>query len=258
MSQIRDRDTARDVLLKAKAILVDLDGCFLAGDRTLAPGARDLFQRAGDRIAVVSNNSTHLPETMAVLLKRLRAPLPASRIFLAGTVAVDRLAEARPEARTMFLALPPIVERGRERGLNPVTRDAEAVLLCRDLKLTYDKVASVIRAVHRGAELWVANPDITRPDSEGVPVLDTGALLGLIRQAVPNLQAEIVGKPRAGLFNAALDALDCAPENAVMVGNSPLTSGVGAAELGLPFILIGRHPDAIASDLAALLPEPVK
>ena len=42
-------------------------------------------------------------------------------------------------------------------------------------------------------------------------------------------------------------------ESAVMIGDNPATDGAGASALGIPFILVGRHRDALARDIAGLL-----
>lgn len=49
------------------AILCDLDGCLISGDRVL-PGAGALLDLAGDRLVILSNNSTDTPATLSLRL----------------------------------------------------------------------------------------------------------------------------------------------------------------------------------------------
>ena len=238
-----------------RAVLVDLDGCFLAGDR-LAPGALELAAIAGDKLAVVSNNSTDDPAQMAAALARLGAALPPARVFLAGATAVERLAAARPGARTLVLATAPIRELAAARGLRPADADAEVVLVCRDLDFAYPCFERAVRALHGGAELWVANPDHTHPDADGVPVPETGAFLAMLTASVAPRRMTVVGKPEPPLFESALAACGAAPTDAVMIGDNPATDGAGAAALGIPFLQIGRLPGARAADLRRLLQLP--
>src|SRR5262245_42331458 len=80
-------------------VLCDLDSCLIAGDVVLA-GARELLARAGDRLWIVSNNSTDTPATLAARLERLGLSVREDRIVLAGATAVEHLAQRNPGART--------------------------------------------------------------------------------------------------------------------------------------------------------------
>ena len=245
----------RAYLAGRRAVLVDLDGCFLAGDR-LAPGALALTAVASDRLAVVSNNSTDDPAPMAAALARLGAPVPAQRVFLAGAAAVERLAAARPGAGTLVLAMEPIRGLAAARGLRLTDTDPEIVLVCRDLEFAYPRFERAVRALHGGAGLWVANPDLTHPDADGAPVPETGAFLAMLTACVTPRRTTVVGKPEPALFEAALAACGAAPADAVMIGDNPATDGAGAGALGIPFLQIGRLPGARAADLRGLLELP--
>src|SRR5262249_34599614 len=73
-----------------RSFLCDLDGCLIAGDTVLA-GARELLARAGERLWIVSNNSTETPATLAARLERLGLPVRPDRILLAGATAIEYL-----------------------------------------------------------------------------------------------------------------------------------------------------------------------
>lgn len=243
-----------NALARAKGILIDLDGCFLEG-AVLAPGAGELFERFGERIAFVSNNSSHTPEEMAAELAVCGVKVPASRVFLAGAQAVSWLATHRGTLRTFALASRSIRHLARKQGLNLTLGDPEIVLVCRDVELTYDRLATAVAALQEGAELIVANPDLTHPGVAGVPVPETGMLLAALRAAVPSAPAIVIGKPRVTMFAAALRRLGVKPEEAVMIGDNPSTDGAGAAALGIPFVLVGRHREAMVRDFGGLLME---
>src|SRR5580700_7839637 len=81
-----------------RGLLCDLDGCLLVGGKPL-PGARELVAYAGNRLIIVSNNSTDTPATLAAKLARLNVPVAPERIVLAGATAVEYLAGTAPGAR---------------------------------------------------------------------------------------------------------------------------------------------------------------
>lgn len=239
-------------LARAKGILIDLDGSFLDG-AALAPGALELYESHADRIAFVSNNSSHTPEEMSAELAVLGVKVPAARIFLAGAQAVTWLATHRGTARIFALASRSIRHLARKQGLNLTLEEPEIVLLCRDIELSYERLGIAVSALQEGAELVAANPDLTHPGANGVPVPETGMLLASLRAAVPSAAPIIVGKPRVTMFAAALRSLGCTPEDAVMIGDNPSTDGAGASALGIPFVLVGRRREALARDIAGLL-----
>ena len=235
-----------------KSILVDVDGCFLNGDSP-TPGAYDLASLAGDRLILVSNNSTDTPTTMAARLRAFGLDFTEQRIVLAGAAMVDVVATAVPRARVLILGNAEICGYAAAAGLSPVDRDPDAVMLCRDLTLTYPRLQAAIHAVAGGVPLYVANPDASHPGADGKPVPETGVLLAAIQAAVPTVEPIIVGKPELTLFEIALGRFGVAASDAVMIGDNPDTDGRGAARMGMAALMIGDKPDSCAEDLAALL-----
>ncbi len=231
------------------AILCDIDGCLLAGETVLA-GARELVARFGARLVAVSNNSTDTPHTLGARLARLGLPIPADRIVLAGVTAVDRIAASSPGARLALCGTGHLAAYARTQGLRLVERDADIVLLTRDVDFTYGRLERVVGLLRSGSRLVVANIDATHPAADGGLVPETGALLGAITTCLPGLTYEVVGKPEAPLFDIALGKARVRPDRAILIGDNPATDGAGAHRIGMAFAAIGRGG---ARDIAELL-----
>ncbi|WP_156022462.1 HAD-IIA family hydrolase [Sphingobium indicum] len=224
----------------AAAIFLDWDGCVMIGN-TLIPAARTLLERHADRVVILSNNSTHLPEDFTRILKQANVHIPPDRIILAGAEAV-RLAMQARQARIMLLGSTRIKAYARHMGLTLVRDEPDHILLMRDARFTYAKLCRAANALQRGAKLIVANVDTTHPGLDGHIVPETGAMLAALLACVRDVSMVTVGKPGPLLFARACEVAGVAAHQAVMIGDNPETDGKGATDYGIYPLLIG--PDA--------------
>jgi 4-nitrophenyl phosphatase len=240
-----------EAVASARAVLLDWDGCIALGDR-LQPAALRFMASRLDRVAVVSNNTTMLPEDFAAILHRAGLALPLDRIVLAGTEALARAVEIGPR-RVMVLGDTRMRAYGRRLGLNIVREDADLVVLLRDTRFSYARLERAANALIRGADLVVANPDLVHPGPGGRVTPETGALLAALTActAGAGLRQEVVGKPSERLFRRALSVLGVQGEEAVMIGDNPATDLAGAAAIGARGILIGPRSGLGFDELAA-------
>ncbi len=237
----------QDLIARAQGILLDWDGC-VAVDNHILPGARRFIGQYPDRIAILTNNSTHLPEDIAALLADISIHIPTERIITAGVEAV-RWAVAQGHDRTMLLGSKRLRGFAREQGLDLVNEQAELVLLMRDTRFTYRKLERAVNMIRNGARFAVANADLTHPGIGNRIVPETGALLAVIQACVPDATPMMIGKPAPLLFQRALAVLGITPDEAVMVGDNPETDIAGARALGMASILIGGDEGAELGDL---------
>jgi 4-nitrophenyl phosphatase len=243
-------------LAQADGILLDWDGCVAVGNRPSQAAVR--FMRANrERVAIVSNNSTHRAEDFAQILAREGVTIPPRRILLAGAEALSRAQEARA-ARVMIIGDSRMKALARNKGLNLVNDEAGLVVLLRDPRFTYAKLERAANTLRAGARLIVSNPDLIHPSAKGRVVPETGALLAAITAclgALP-LEMEVVGKPSPQLFDKACQALGVSPRQAVMIGDNPATDGAGAEALGLPWVMVGGESKLTFDHLLPSRPEP--
>ncbi|MHB1123068.1 MAG: HAD-IIA family hydrolase [Ramlibacter sp.] len=225
-------------------VVADLDGCLAADQRPL-PGAVELLQRSAGKLVVASNNSTHSAARLAVVLARNGLPVPAGRLVLAGELAVQAVARQYPGGRVMLLGTDAIAEVARGAGLQLVEQAPQVVLLTRAPTLRLAQLEAAVAALHAGAALVVANPDLSHPGADGVPRIETGALLALLRCALPQLPALVVGKPESVMFRAALALGEASPERAVMIGDNAVTDIAGAQAAGMHAIHLATAAAAV-------------
>jgi HAD superfamily hydrolase (TIGR01450 family) len=229
----------RQQLEAAKGILLDWDGC-VAVDNRLLCAARRLIARFADRVAIVSNNSTHVPIDICAILAKQGLAVPEERILLAGAESIRNVSSSGGK-RVMLLGSPKIRQFARQQGIQLVRENPDLVVLTRDVRFTYAKLERAANALQGGARLVVANVDRTHPGKGGCLVPETGALLAALLACVTQARdrMQMIGKPAPILFERACERLSVRPEEAVMIGDNPETDGEGARRAGIPAILVG-------------------
>lgn len=237
---------------KKAAVMADLDGCLIAEGRLL-PHAADLFARCGDRLWIVSNNSTDTADTLSARLGLMGFPVRASRIVLAGEETVRRVALDRPGQRIAVYAAEPLCALARQLGLITDRAAPDAAILARDPAFTFACLTRLTAQVARGLPLVATNPDASHPDGNGHPVPETGALLAALAAALPGLAIRTMGKPAPDLLHLALARAGVAPRDAVFIGDTPDTDGITARSVGVDFVLL-RRPGALATKAPEVQP----
>lgn len=239
----RDCETLRRIE-KANGILVDWDGCVAFGDVPTQWGLA-LLARHREKVAILSNNSTHLPDDFAAILGGYGLSFPSRRIVLAGAEALRRTAELKHKS-VQVLACPRMQHYARDvLGIPLVEQDGDCVVLLRDTGFSYRRLEAAANALRRGASLIVANPDFTHPGSGGSVVPETGALFAALKSCVDmsKVNIEVIGKPSPELFFEACMALGTAPQDSIMIGDNPQTDIEGARRAGLEAILVKSESD---------------
>lgn len=220
-----------------QAILCDLDGCLISGGMAL-PGVPAFCHLMGKRLWIVSNNSTDSPASLGARLRDLGLQVADERLILAGAEAVRALSQRSPETPVALFASQSLVAYAERLGLEISEQEPGTVLLCRDVSFDYAALQRILSLLEAGAELVVANPDVSHPSLTGPPVPETGALLAAIRSIRPRQRFQVIGKPEPHLFTIAMERAGTTADRSVMIGDSVTTDGAGAYALGIHFLQV--------------------
>ncbi len=231
----------RQVIGRAKGVLLDWDGC-IAIENQILPRAGDLIAMHCDKVAIVSNNSTHLPADFVDFLSAQGIDFAPERVFLAGAAALQAMA-CDKDARVLLLSVPRMHDYAHELGVVLDNRNPNVVLIMRDSSFSYPKLELAANALKAGARLIAANADLSHPGSDNRIVPETGALLAALLACSnnPEMSWQLIGKPGPLLFSQACETIGIAASDAVMIGDNPQTDGEGAANAGIQSILVGRN-----------------
>lgn len=225
--------------LDAKGYLIDMDGTLISG-RTVLPGARPLLEAVAGRYVLVSNNAEHTPNQLSRLLHAIGLNIASERIVLAGTAAIDCIAETFPGASLMLVGSRALKIYASRKGLRLEGARPDIVLIARDRHFSYRKLATAAKALSEGAAFYVAAPDLSHPGLNGEPVPETGALAAAILACAGPRDYTVIGKPEKILFEMACTTLGIEFADAVMIGDNPKTDGLGAHRLGMRFHHVQR------------------
>ena len=213
-----------------RGVLLDLAGVLYDGDRAIdgAIGAVARLTKAGLPIRFVTN-STRAPRR--VLLQRLAGmgfTIDADQLFTPARAACDLLIRSgraphlliHPDLAEDFADLP---ELGPEKSV--VVGDAAG-------HFTYDAMNAAFRALTDGADLLALAANRSFRDSDGGLSIDVGAFVAALEYA-DDQSALVLGKPSPAFFKAALDSMEVAAPDAVMIGDDAEADVAGALDAGL-------------------------
>jgi len=223
------------------AFLLDMDGVLYHGERPL-PAALRFMEALADRPhAFLTNNPILPPQQVADKLERMGFRRPDTRLIVTSAEATADWLHRQKQgfryfavgAEGLHLALR---QKGREERQN-----ADFVVIGEGPGLDFETLTTGINLIlKQGARLVVTNPDINVDASiDGEHrILPGGGALVAPFAAATGQQPVIIGKPEPLLYRMALERLDCAPENCLMIGDRPDTDIAGAARLGMPTALV--------------------
>lgn len=224
----------------AKIVLCDLDGC-LVSEGSAFPDTTDFVVACGDRLWIVSNNSTHTAATLCDELAVLGLKITEDRILLAGEQTLVLLAARHPKARLALYGSDCLRERAQALGLRLEDDRPDIILLCRDVRFALSDLDRLTAQIMRGGVFWVANTDRTHPGLDGSQKAETGALLAAVSAVLGPVSFESIGKPNPHLARIALDTMGIEAQDAVFIGDRVDTDGALAQASDLPFLHVVRR-----------------
>jgi HAD superfamily hydrolase (TIGR01458 family) len=239
------------------AILLDIDGVLHVSGEPVPGGAEAVraLREEGHGLRFVTNNTTRARARLAEELRDLGIDLEPGDVSTTPIAAAKRLAGKRVLALTMDA-----VKEDLAREVELVEEGADVVLLggADETDETgrvfgYESLNRAFASLEDGARLVCLHKNRWWQTSGG-PLLDAGAFVAGLEYAA-GVEAEVVGKPSRGYFEAALEELGASPRDAVMVGDDVEADVGGAQAAGLRGILVrtGKFRD---ETLAAADPPP--
>lgn len=256
-------------LKKIKALLIDIDGTLLSGDKPL-PGMVEFFNFLNQHsinYLILSNNSTKTPYAYYQKITSLGGEIQPDNILTSAGVTVQIMKEKYTGKNVYLIGEDGLREALEKEGyqiIKNVTQKADFVVVGGDHYLTYEKLKYASLHLQAGAHFIGTNPDVLVPSVEGL-IPECGVNIAAL-EAASGRKAIVIGKPNPLMFQSALKQLGNNPSETAMIGDRLETDIFGGLQAGLNTILVetgvdnhqsvirkGITPDLVVNDLINLI-----
>jgi len=241
-------------------VLLDLGGVVYVGDRVL-PGALEALDRlraAGVALRFMTNTTRRPLGRLTADLAAMGLEVPEGSVL---TPAILARAHLEAEGLAPHLLVDPSLEEDFA-GL-PAAGPRAVVIGDAGERFTYARLNAAYRELEHGAVFLALAANRNFLDADGELSLDAGPFVRALEYA-SGREATLLGKPAPAFFARAVEALGCAPGEAVMIGDDAEADVAGAMAAGLSGVLVrtGKYragqerayeprPTHVADDLPA-------
>lgn len=220
-------------MARIKGVLLDLSGVLYVGDRAL-PGAQAALARLGQAglpLRFVTNTTRSTRARIQARLQAMGFDIPEGAIFTAPGAVRRHLLE---QGLSPYLLIHP--DLAPEFDDIPQGDPQVVVLGDAGEAFSYAHLNQAFRLLMDGAPLIAMGNNRYFRDVDGLS-LDIGPFAAALEYAA-GVQGQVLGKPAAGFFHAAVAELGCAPAETVMVGDDAAADVEGALRAGLQAVLV--------------------
>lgn len=229
--------------------LIDIEGTIVK-DKSFTPidGAIEWInslEPKGHNFVMVSNNTTHRPGDLLVLLKNIGFNLEEANLVTCVSAALNWL-KAKKIKRCFVIGSSQLKTFLNENKIETKEDEkTEAVLVGLDTSLDYQKLKIAVNAlVKNNAYLLALHENRLYKDEKGELSPSVGATIKALEYASQK-KAEVFGKPNPTFFNEILRRLKAEPGDCTMISDDPLSDLLGAKRLGMKtvFVTSGKYKE---------------
>ena len=230
----------RDLILKTRLFLFDMDGTLYLGDRlySFTKELLDTIRQKGGRYLFMTNNSSKSVADYIRKLEKLGIKTAREDFITSSQATAYYLKKHHPGKRLYVCGTQSLKKELGTEGF-PVTdrlSEVEAIVMGFDTELTFQKLEDVSRLLLTRPELpYIAtNPDLVCPTEFG-SVPDCGSVCGMIFNATGK-RPVVIGKPSPLMPELAMERTGYQKEETAVIGDriyTDIKSGLNAGVTGI-------------------------
>jgi len=250
-----------------RALILDMDGVIWRGEQPLGD-LRVIFEQINQRgykVILATNNATLSIGQYLDKLSNFGVKLEKWQVINSAQATAHYLKQRYPQGGKVFI----VGENGlqealKDQGFAQAECNVLAVVTGLDRTMSYEKLSKATKLIRSGAAFIGTNPDPTFPEKDGIAP-GTGSILALL-EAASEVKPVIIGKPAPEMYRVAMDRMQVAPFETLVIGDRLKTDIAGAQDLNCRtgLVLSGVTsedealrwepvPDLIAKDLTSLI-----
>jgi len=254
---------------KIRALILDMDGVLWRGNEPIGdlPAIFAEIDKLGYKVVLATNNATKSIGQFLSKLQSFGVVVEPWQVINSAVATAHYLSQQHAEGGNVYVVGEPgLVEILAENGFTHNEENPLAVVAALDRSINYDKLRKATLLIRSGVPFIGTNPDRTFPTPEG-QVPGAGSILATI-EAATDVRPLVIGKPNPIMYQFALERMEVAADETLVVGDRLETDIAGAQSLGSPCALVlsgvtseaaawewNPSPDLIASNLANVLRE---
>lgn len=252
-----------------KCFLLDMDGTFYLGGR-LIEGSLSFIERvraSGRDFLFLTNNSSRNAAHYVKKLAGMGLAVPREKVLTSGQATGELVAARYAGLRAFVLGNDFLRAELSQAGVPLDDERPDYVIVGYDTTLTYQTMTAACDFVRAGLPYVATHPDFNCPTETGFAP-DIGAIMAFIEASTGRRPDLIVGKPHAGIVEAALRRTGLPREALAMVGDRLYTDIETGLRHGMTSILVmtgettaqmlaasARKPHLVYASLADMIPE---
>ncbi len=227
-------------MMRFRAAVLDVDGVLIRGGSAI-PGAADALKalrEKGLKIRIITNNSTRSRITLCKRLKEMGIDVNHGEIISSSSGTANYMQEKFGKGKVFIIGEQGIADELGLAGFDlTLEDDADFVVVGLDRKFHYEKLATALMALRKGARFIATNEDATLPFEHGEKP-GAGAIVASLVWCSQRKPEVVIGKPNRFLFDQALSELGTKASETLMVGDRLETDILGANHVGMFGVLV--------------------
>ena len=230
-----------------RCFLLDMDGTFYLGEKLLEGSLEfiDAVKRSGRDFLFLTNNSSHNAAHYVKKLGRMGLRVGREKVLTSGEATAMKACALYPGKKAFVLGNEFLLEELREGGVPVDQENPDYVIIGYDTTLDYAKMTAVCDFVRAGLPYVATHPDFNCPTETGFAP-DIGAIIAFIEASAGRRPDLIVGKPHAGIVEAALRRTGLRHGmTSILVMTGETTEEMRQASATKPDLVYGRLADMI-------------
>ena len=219
--------------------MLDMDGTIYLGN-SLFPCTLpflDYLRETGRHYLFLTNNSSKNRLAYVEKLSRMGIAAAPDDVFTSGEATTIFMRRTFPGAKVCVMGMPTLEDEFREAGFTLDNERPDCLVLGFDQSFDYAKMTRLCDLVRGGIPYIATHPDFNCP-VEGGFIPDIGAVIAYVRASTGRDPDTVVGKPNAGIAEAAMEKYGVKAENLAMVGDRLYTDIALGEQAGITSILV--------------------